>query len=508
MGVCGDSPYEMIEFSRLYDLKDGQLYRAEIVAIDRAANTADITLLDACASPASLMDVPFFYHCETSTGTVEDLAHGHKAFLIGDWVYAIHVPPVADEDPRFFIIGHVDIRGTKRCLLGEFVLIRMGPFADEWVVVYDTATMAILDLVSFVSLPGSPTAPTAFPAPMNLAFTNWFDYNFELSTPAADIPHYSSIQAAPRTGDSTVLVSLNSNQSSQPSPPGYHHESERTTWTSHPASFIDRSYGGNYTALEGVYYCNQACTFSTTTQLVGDHRWRIYDQVRDDYIYVESVINESFSMSGSSVPKSIPWNGGFYQDVVINSSASMTLFSNESLFNYSFFNKSAQGSQSWDFVYGGASTKNYNGSIVVYPTLYTWDNVYCIGEYGFYSIFGGIIDDPFIPITATGHRAYIWEQVHYSNISEPNLFMVYDSISPVYRTLPMPIVTMFNDATSLDLTQPISVQDCIDNNSANQSLGLASACKILADKILVTYGDTQARTGPSVIQAYAKKQGE
>lgn len=508
MGVCGDSPYDMMEFYQLHDLRAGQLYRAEIDAIDRMANTADITLLDVCASPGSLMDVPFFYHCETSTGTVEDLANGHKAFLVGDWVYAIHIPPVADEEPRFFIIGHVDIRGTRRCLMGEFILIRMGPFSSEWAVIYDTATKSMLDLVAFVSLPGSPAAPTAFPTEMNAGFTNWLDYNFELSTPVADIPHFSIIQTVVKTGESTVLVSMNSNQSSQPSPPGYHHESEQTTWTSHPASFIDRSFGGNYTSFESAYYYDLSCTFSTTTHLIGDHRWRIYDAVIDDYIYVESAIDESFSMSGSSVPKSSPWNGGFDQTISINSSASLTLFSNNAIFDYDFFNKSAQGSQTWEFIYGGASTKNYTGSIAVHPTLYTWENVYCIGEYGFYSIFGGIIDDPDIPITATGHRAFIWEQVHYSNISDPNLFMIYDSIPFAYKTLPMPIVTMFEDTPSFDLTQPVSVKDCIDNNSASQSLGLAAACKVLADKILLTYGDVQARTGPSVIRAYAKKQGE
>lgn len=508
MGICGDSPYEMVDFYQLNDLKNGQLYRAEIDAIDRTANTADITLLDECSSPASLMDVPFFYHCETSTGTLEDLERGNEAFVVGDWVYVMFAPAVGEDAARFYIIGHVDIRGTKRCSKGEYIVIVMGPYWGEWVVIYDTASFSMLDLASFESLPGSPSPPAAFPCERTPSFLSWLSFNFETATPAAEIPHTAVVQTTSESGLTSTVLSLSSNHASQPSPPGYHYESLQDTWLSHPDSYSNSSYTGDYTQYESNYYYRFICTASFEKHFVGRHKWRIFDDVIDDYIYVKSVIDETLELSGSSTPKTTPSDRSFDQYISIQSSASAYLVSGTAQFDYGLLNKSETGSQTWEFIYGGTSTKNCTGNVVIAPTLWAWGNVYCIGAYGFYSIFGGMLDTPIVPITTTGTRAHLLDYVHYSIIDEWNLFMIWGEIDPVYSAFPMPIVTIFAESPEIDITNPVSVQECISNNSRAQSIGIANSCKILAEHILTTHGIETAKYGPSLMEAYAKKQGE
>lgn len=80
-GECGESDYTMITFADLFDLRYARMFKGTIVSIDSITNTANIIILEACPEIAEkdLSAVPFFYHCEDSTGTVEDLARGYKA---------------------------------------------------------------------------------------------------------------------------------------------------------------------------------------------------------------------------------------------------------------------------------------------------------------------------------------------------------------------------------------------------------------------------------------------
>ena len=88
-----DFTHEQMELSTAYDLRYARIVQAQIDSINSAENSASITLSNECAELAgkSVDAVKFFYHCEYSTGTLEDLAHGHEAFVDGDFVLALWV---------------------------------------------------------------------------------------------------------------------------------------------------------------------------------------------------------------------------------------------------------------------------------------------------------------------------------------------------------------------------------------------------------------------------------
>lgn len=117
MAVCGERTYDMIELASLFDLRDSRIVEAQIVSIDSANNTAEVTLISTCApvSELTLTDVEFFYHCEYSTGTIEDLADGYKAFSVGDDVILIYSPAKGDVTERLYIVGHADIKNVSKC---------------------------------------------------------------------------------------------------------------------------------------------------------------------------------------------------------------------------------------------------------------------------------------------------------------------------------------------------------------------------------------------------------
>jgi hypothetical protein len=62
--------------------------------------------------------VPFFYHCQFSDGSAEDLVLGYSAFIPGEWVYVLHIP---GDIPTSYIFGHADIKGTIICELPRAV---------------------------------------------------------------------------------------------------------------------------------------------------------------------------------------------------------------------------------------------------------------------------------------------------------------------------------------------------------------------------------------------------
>lgn len=205
MADCGSSDYQAVEYAGLFDLKGAQILRAEINSIDPAAKTADITLLDQCDTYASkdLSAVGFYYHCEDSTGTTEELERGWMAFKPMDMVAVLAVPARGEVEERFFIVGHVDIRGTKTCMSRDILLIGMyvhltgdpdplGEFVEgteKWVIMFDCNTGKMFDLASFENFDeNSPPKPTEFPCEFNDQFTSWASYNFIGHPPAHSCP--------------------------------------------------------------------------------------------------------------------------------------------------------------------------------------------------------------------------------------------------------------------------------------------------------------------------------
>ena len=197
-----DYTHEQMELSTAYDLRNARVVQAQINSIDAAENCAAITLAGECAELAekSVEAVKFFYHCENSTGTVEDLARGYKAFKENDFVIVLWVPASGEREEQFYIIGHVDIRGTERCNFSEYLLIGLdgndsgNEFLPKftWITIFDVGTGSALDvgtgsaldLAAFENIDElSPPKPSSFPCLYGAALS-WIEYNFRNSIPA------------------------------------------------------------------------------------------------------------------------------------------------------------------------------------------------------------------------------------------------------------------------------------------------------------------------------------
>lgn len=184
MADCGNHDYQMIEYANLFDLRDMQLYRAQIDMVYGTTNTADITMLDPCpeySTTPEVLGVPFWYHCDYSTGTLADLAKGYRAFSVYDIVYVLAVPANGSVPARMYIVGHVDIRGTHGCPY-EYLFITFGFYFKsiwrEYTTVYDPSSGLKLDLSTFTPKDsGSPAAPASLPCATS-SMTAWKAYNF------------------------------------------------------------------------------------------------------------------------------------------------------------------------------------------------------------------------------------------------------------------------------------------------------------------------------------------
>lgn len=213
-----DTDYELIDYFGLFDLANARVIQAQINSINGEANSASITLSGECADLAAVgtSEVKFFYHCENSTGTLEDLANGYKAFTAGDFVYCLYMPYASDAIPeRFFIVGHVDKKGTQRCRTGDYLIISMGLHTflnprtgvypqEYWFTMYDTASGETLDLVSFIPLPDSPPAPSAFPCKATDETSAWINHNFASATPS----HYCPLEIEEYDSDITLISEI------------------------------------------------------------------------------------------------------------------------------------------------------------------------------------------------------------------------------------------------------------------------------------------------------------
>ena len=187
-GECGESEYTKITLANLFDLRYSRILQGDILSIDELANTASIVIAEECPEieGRDLSAVPFFYHCESSTGTIEDLANGHLAFRAYDRVLVLLVPENGDTEERLFIIGHADIRDLKKCEDGDYILLSYKPWYDtnnNYFCLFDVAAGTVLEMNGVEPLDeGSPDVPPLSGGrcmgPINIAY-NWLFYNFE-----------------------------------------------------------------------------------------------------------------------------------------------------------------------------------------------------------------------------------------------------------------------------------------------------------------------------------------
>lgn len=208
MAKCGKFLYELIETLGLSDLRSNIILAATIVSIDRVNNTATVTY-DTHADPAlPTQNIEFFYHCEFSDGTLDDLMFGNLAFGVDDLVYVVNLPATGETASRLYIVGHRNLRLTIPCI-NEILEIRQ----DDFVTLIDIGKQQVFNIKDFEErleiLPADSTAPPEydcvrngvsvkcrFPCAFNLAYETWRDSYFELSiaypmTLLENLSHYT-----------------------------------------------------------------------------------------------------------------------------------------------------------------------------------------------------------------------------------------------------------------------------------------------------------------------------
>jgi len=203
MADCGTSTHQAIEYRGLFDLQDAQIVRAQIDSIDLVAKTADVTLLDDPCEKLSWMpieDVMFWYHCETSTGTIEDLARGYKAFAVGDMVYMLAIPSRGELPAQTYIVGHVDMKATRMCSV-ELIIILLGiehPTlgATNVYAIYSPSLGTLIDIETFENFDeSSPAKPDAAFGVYTTAVSDWVAYNFENVVVSVTMPYTLAVSS-------------------------------------------------------------------------------------------------------------------------------------------------------------------------------------------------------------------------------------------------------------------------------------------------------------------------
>lgn len=354
MADCGTYTHQMIEFAGLLDLQNAQIVRAEIDSIDTATNTAAVTLIDTCEllGSLSLEAVEFFYHCEFSTGTVEDLAQGNKAFAVGDVVYMVVIPENGTVAARTYIVGHVDIKNTKVCRK-EYILLEL-VFAGGYEVtaIYDVSTGALLDLTTFEERAGSPTTPTSAIGINDSTFNSWWIYNFKY-LPSVPLPIIDATilthrgdtcsgtpswgSGLPPSGDADIYTPYTGDEFITTGTPGdicpsldLGNELEHYKWTTVPSicadatngqngelilaeieGFVDKSHLGNGDEWCGAYFTSSTYDFHLTiTQMGADYGVPITDNTSSvtKIIYhtdtAETSDSRSITISGTGLSAS------------------------------------------------------------------------------------------------------------------------------------------------------------------------------------------------------------
>lgn len=192
-----DFTHEQMELSTAYDLRYARLVHAQIDSINSAENCAAITLTNGCAEleGKSVEAVPFFYHCENASGTLEELARGHEAFIAGDFVLVLWVPASGDVDEQFCIFGHADKRGTQRCNF-ELLYIKTGGTTSSGYAycLFNASSGDVLDIESFENIDElSPPKPSSAIGIGSVSVDDWVNYNFTDVVPAITMPYYSNV---------------------------------------------------------------------------------------------------------------------------------------------------------------------------------------------------------------------------------------------------------------------------------------------------------------------------
>lgn len=207
--------YQKIPFNNIADFEKGMVILGTIVSIDPFNNCAEITLNRDYGLGVDLDAVPFFYHCENASGTVEELAEGYKAFREGELVTCLFAP--GDDGYQLYIDGHPNKRGTERCEYIEVFKVTLSighkeNFGDDfthvdWVFLFNPQTKAILaaeDITTPEYIKAEDEAAYSFPAFPNSNIDDWID-TYAISGPA----YFDTYITNPVVSSSVACVTAN-----------------------------------------------------------------------------------------------------------------------------------------------------------------------------------------------------------------------------------------------------------------------------------------------------------
>ena len=501
-GECGDSEYTMVAFADLFDLRYARIYKAIIGTVDRANNTASITIPEECPDleGVDLSSVPFFYHCEDSTGTVEDLERGHLAFNDGDEVFAILVPQNGDIEERFFVIGHVDIRTNRFCARQEYLLVYMGDVSNPplRVTIFDVSAGGKLDIASFQNLDeSSPEKPSTLPCLNTTAFWDWFSYNFKPAVAACDVWGSGSQWVATPTGNyspASSVVSDTDSCSIVSQTIYYDHDTKRETRT-------EQYEGSN---LQSGWFCNHTGSYVREYSTGDDTEGWLFenDLGADFYYYIRtSGVVDTYYEYSTTFPGA-PWTATFSRSFAETISVLDPEFS-------------ARGVLVKESETIGTRTNSDDG--LLSGTYYTglsfrkWNVIKVVGELGIYTIFGA----------ALNHGEYATEigpltfgalgAKHNTDICVPG----YVSVEPQnsyeiqrYDFAPVATVSMISQIPGIDIENPVSLRLCMGSSDASKSVGLEVVVRELALMVMDADGWTVASQGVYLAAAYTKKKIE
>ncbi len=512
MGDCGNTDYQMIDFSTITDIESAQVVKAQINSIDQDNNTADINLLDSTCeilSGLDLTEVEFFYHCEDSVGTLEDLATGWRAFRTGDIVYVIYIPENGDVAERFFIIGHVDIKGTNICEIAEYLVFK----TTNSYTIFDTAVGTTLDLNSFDNIDaGSPPKPTRLPfIPGDTDYLNdWLNYNFSPSSGGATIG--GSIYELDLASSGTT-TDINENTTSPVgSDPGTHtynlleHRTNDPNYTIHNETY---QYGSDY--MGSFYgYGNMETTVKYNITTGHSEGIEIYDSTVSAYryIYLSRISSiESIGTHEYVSYDSLLWDTYYATKCYSSESVKVSTnfdSTNETLWSIgggftgsngypngpvrpALFLLSSGASVTTDIL-GGALNTSKTNNVPLDSVSAERHQISITGDLGFYFLhyysvaameFNADNVTVCSPRVASTNVGQLW-----TNMGGHNYLYCYtpdstgNGITPVAVKVVYPLISMFS---TLDTSSTVGMFDVIDNRNATKSAGLSACIKDLLD---------------------------
>lgn len=498
-----DSIHELIGSAGLLDMRNAEVVRAEIDTINRAENTASITLLDVCESVGELdlANVPFWYHCEKTVGTLEDLERGHAAFKAGDMVFAVRFPEIGEVVDRFFIVGHVGKRGTVKCV-SDYIVVSMGASALDSAtafIVFDVSTSELLDLETFQNLDElSPAAPATWPA-SKTTYWDWLQYNFNAATPGATVPVTITAKTDPNYSELTVFDESN-NWLDYPAHSDPYSSQESDKYPEDTGYLYNSSRSHALNSFQGFNASNSP-TYATGSKTVEfgerylDRGWDIVDGVTSATSSVNILTVEGTTLSGAMVHAT--------GVATCNYSASLSVGVSSTI-----------GTSSVS--YASTDEADFSASVALGEVVVTsgapffdfpmWANrrraATAVGLFGFYTVFCAPVllrecssfTFDFGLITTQGLTPEEWETF---------------GMDPAYSTTGIKFnsvasVSAFSDVDGINLLTPVSPVACMQVSNSDKATSLANSIDALGEHVYAAYGWGVGGVGPT-LSVYEKK---